>query len=208
MVNKKAIWQLVAIIIFLEVIIYAWAAWTATFDSNNFFAVEPEFIFDKCARNSGRVSSALNLIILLMIGYHGLNHIFNDDEQKDRFRLLISLFALNHLTHFFYVFQNFKHHAMALNISDNKHGFITFISVLLIPIMLWTFQKLNRAMYVLIILHLFNVSYFIMETFYNKIKPDKPAYHNQFGIVITCLPLMYIVFRIFKENKMTGLEKA
>jgi len=90
---------------------------------------------------------------------------------------------------------------MALNISENKHGFITFICIQLIPIILWTFKKLNTALYISIILHLFNVSYFIMETFYNKIKPDKPAYHNQFGIAVTTAACIYILYRVFREYK-------
>ncbi|WP_317898405.1 hypothetical protein [Aurantibacillus circumpalustris] len=91
---------------------------------------------------------------------------------------------------------------MELNISENKHGFITFICVLLIPIILWIFKSINKILYTIIIIHLFNVSYFIMDTFYNKIKPDKPAYHNQFGIVVTTAACIYVFYRIFREFKL------
>jgi hypothetical protein len=201
MLTKKKLPLLVASIICLEIAIYLWAVWTSTLDKSNFFAIEPEFIFDKCARNSGRVSSTLNLIILLMIGYFGLKQIYHDGKKRDKFRILITLFAVNHLVHFFFVFQTFKHHTMALDIFENKHGFITFICIQLIPIILWTFKKLTTVLYISIILHLFNVSYFIMETFYNKIKPDKPAYHNQFGIAVTTAACIYILYRVFREYK-------
>ncbi len=204
MLSKNKIPLLILIIICAEILIYLWAVWTASLNSDNFFAIESQFIFDKCARNSGRVSSALNLIILLMVGYLGLKQIYLDDTKKDKFRILIALFAVNHLIHFLYVFQTFKHHTMQLNISENKHGFITFICILLIPIILWAFKNLNKALYVCIILHLFNVSYFIMETFYNKIKPDKPVYHNQFGIVVTSAACIYILYRIFREYKLNS----
>ena len=143
-----------------------------------------------------------------MIGYLGLKQIYLDDTKKDKFRVLITLFAINHLIHFFYVFQTFKHHAMQLNISENKHGFITFICILLIPIILWAFKTLNKVLYICIILHLFNVSYFIMETFYNKIKPDKPAYHNQFGIAVTTAACMYILYKVFREYKLNSTESG
>jgi hypothetical protein len=143
-------------------------------------------------------------MILLMIGYLGLKQIYLDNTKKDKLRIFITLFAVNHLVHFFYVFQTFKHHTMGLNISENKHGFTTFICILLIPIILWTFKNLNKALYICIILHLFNVSYFIMETFYNKIKPDKPAYHNQFGIAVTTASCIYILYRVFREYKLNS----
>lgn len=183
----------------LELLIYAWAAWTATLDSNNFFAIEPQFIFDKCARNSGRVSAALKLGILIVLGYYGLNQVYNDALKKERFRILLTLFTVNHLCHFFYVFQNFKHHSMALNISENKHGFTTFICILLVPVVVWRINKFSKVLALCLILHLFNVSYFIMDTFYDKIKPGQPAYHNQFGIFITGLALLYIVYKQLKE---------
>ena len=203
MLTKNRIPLLIASIICLEVLIYFWAVWTASFHKGNFFSIEPEFIFDKCARNSGRVSAALNLIILIMVGRIGLKQIYLEDTRKDAFRILLSLFAINHLIHFFCVFQTFKHHAMALNMSDNKHGITTFICILILPFILWGFKNLNKALYFCIIVHLFNVSYFIMETFYNKIKPDKPAYHNQFGIFVTCLALVYILYRMFREIKQS-----
>lgn len=202
MLTKNKIPLLVASIICLEIVIYLWALWTSTMDKSNFFAIEPAFIFDKCARNSGRVSSALNLFILLMIGYFGLSKIYNDNTKWDKLRILITLFAVNHLAHFFFVFQTFKQHTMAFNISENKHGFTTFICILIIPIILWTIKNLSKFLYLIIILHLFNVSYFIMETFYNKIKPDKPAYHNQFGILVTTVACVYILYRIFREYKL------
>jgi hypothetical protein len=201
MLAKNKLPLLILLVISLEFLIYVWAYCTAALDENNFFAIESEFIFDKCARNSGRVSSAFNLIILFMAGYFGLKQIFLDEKKKDQFRILITLFAVNHLLHFFFVFQTFKHHMMPLNISENLHGFITFISVLIIPVILWSSTKLNRVLYIYIILHLFNVSYFIMETFYNKIKPDKPAYHNQFGIAVTTAACVYILYRIFRESR-------
>lgn len=201
MLTKNKLPILIVLIICLEILIYLWAFWTSTLEMSNFFAIESAFIFDKCARNSGRVASALNLTILLMIGYYGLKQIYLDYKKKDVFRVLITLFAVNHLVHFFFVFQTFNHHTMALNISDNKHGFITFICIQLIQIILWTFKNLNKVLYISIILHLFNASYFIMETFYSKIKPEKPAYHNQFGIAITTAACIYVLYSVFREYK-------
>jgi hypothetical protein len=201
MLSKNKIPLLIAFIFCLEAAIYLWAVCTTTLDRSNFFAIEPQFVFDKCARNSGRVSSFINIAILLMIGYYGFKKIYLDEKKKDTFRILITLFAINHLVHFFFVFQNFKHHSMELSLSENLHGFITFIFILIVPIILWLYNNSNKLLYAGITLHLFNVSYFIMKTFYSKIKPDKPAYHNQLGIVVTVIALLYILYRIFRENK-------
>jgi hypothetical protein len=83
----------VAIILCLEVVIYIWSAWTATLKGSNFFFIERAFIFDKCARISGRVSAILNLIILLLIGCFGLKQIYLEKTKLDIFLILITLFA-------------------------------------------------------------------------------------------------------------------
>ena len=98
--TKNRIPLLLAIICYIEILIYLWAVWTASLDRSNFFAIETEFIFDKCARNSGRISAAIILISLLMVGYYGLKEIYRDNKKKDTFRVLITLFAFNHLIHF------------------------------------------------------------------------------------------------------------
>ena len=201
MLTKKRIPLLIAFIFCFEAVIYLWAVWTASLDRSNFFSITEEFIFDKCARNSGRVSSAIILVTLLMVGYYGLKNIYRDDKKKDAFRILITLFAINHLVHFFYVYQNFKHHAMVLSIVENLHGFITFICIIILPFILWSVKNLNRVLYFGIILHLFNVCYFINKTFLGKVKPDHPAYHNQFGIVVITAACLYVLYRVFRENK-------
>jgi hypothetical protein len=198
MLKKNTIPLLLAFICCLEGVIYLWAVWTT----------ESEFVFDKCARNSGRASSAINLTILLMIGYYGLKRIYSNDKKKFTFRILITLFAVNHLVHFFFVFQNFKHHAMELSVAENLHGFITFLLILVVPVILWFYNKLNMLFSAGILLHLFNVSYFIMKTFYSKVQPDKPAYHNQFGILVTSLALLYVLFRFLRENQAGAAMKG
>jgi hypothetical protein len=195
--SKNRIPLLIALILVLEGLIYAWAVLTT----------EPEFVFDKCARNSGRTSSMINLAILLMIGYYGFKRIYGDEVRRDAFRVLITLFAVNHLVHFFYVFQNFKHHSMELSLIENLHGVITFILIVTVPVFLWLSKNLNTFFYAGIILHLFNVSYFIMKTFYSKVKPDKPAYHNQLGIAITILALLYVLYRFYRENRGGAEER-
>ena len=194
MLTKNKIPLLIVFICCVEMGIYLWAVWTT----------ESEFVFDKCARNSGRVSSFINLTILLMIGFYGFKEIYLDEKKKNTFRILITLFAVNHLVHFFYVFQNFKHHSFELSLTENLHGFITFIFILIVPVILWLYNNLNMVFYAGITLHLFNVSYFIMKTFYSKVKPDKPAYHNQLGIVVTTIACIYILYRFFREYKLNS----
>lgn len=204
MLTRSRIPLLAAAIIILEIAIYLWAVWTSRMDKASFFAIEPEFIFDKCARNSGRISSFLNLAILLMIGYYGFRKIYSDQKKKDAFRVLVTLFTVNHLAHFFFVFQNFSHHSMELSLAENLHGFITFICILIVPAILWLFESRSTVFYAAITVHLFNVSYFIMKTFYSKVQPDKPAYHNQFGILVTTAACIYVMYRFMRDYKLNA----
>lgn len=182
---------LIGAIFLLEVIIYIWAVWTT---------VDAEYIFAKCARNSGRASAGLNLMLLVGVGYFGLKHIYGEKLKRDTFLILISLFAVNHLIHFFYIFQNFKSQSKVLEIEHNEHGIITFILILLLPLVLWSFRNLNKVLYLLILLCIFNTTYFMIDTFAGRVKPEDPAYLHQIGIGIMISCLLYNLYRVFRER--------
>ena len=211
MLTKKNIPLLIALICCIEVLIYLWASWTTSFDKSNFFAIEPQFVFDKCARIAGRISSVLILLTLLMVGYYGLKKIYGDEKKKESFLILITMFTVNHLIHLLFVILRFKSHGETLSLSGpisvggTIHGFVTFIFIIIIPIILWTYKNLNKLLYWGIILHLFNISCFINKTFLGKVKPpDHPAYHNQFGIVVITAACLYILYRVYLENRQNG----
>jgi hypothetical protein len=208
LLSKKRLPLLIALICCIEISIYLWAVWTSTFDASNFFAIEPEFIFDKCARNSGRISSALILIILLMVGYYGLKRIYAGNKKRDAFRILMTLFTSNHLIHLLFVILRFRSHgesitlAGPIHIGGPVHGFITFSFIIIIPFILWSYKYLNKLLYFVIILHLLNISCFIIKTFLGKVKPpDHPAYHNQFGVAVITAGCFYMLYRVYMEKQ-------
>jgi hypothetical protein len=198
MLSKKKLPLSIGIILLVELCVYLWAI----------FTTDPEFVFDKCARNSGRTSSSLILIILIGIGQYGLVKVYMDSAKKEIFQALIVLFSINHFIHLFFVFVNFNHHSMDLTISDNLHGFITFSMLLGVPIIVWYQKRLNKIFYLIILLHLLNVTYFIIKTFESKITPERPAYHNLFGIKLLCLAWVYILYRIIIEARQSLTKEA
>ncbi|MCW3124420.1 MAG: hypothetical protein JWO03_78 [Bacteroidetes bacterium] len=205
MLTKKRLPLLIAVICCLELLIYLWAVWTASLGRSTFFGIEAKFIFAKAARNAGRVSAAIFLATLLMIGYYGLKEIYQDQKKKDSFLILTTLFLVNHLIHFIYLYLNFKTLSKQLIAPANTHGFVTFALIIIAPVILWTCTNLNRLLYFAIILHLYNISYFINETFLSKVKPEDPAYHDQFGIVAITAACLYILYRVFRENDESPL---
>lgn len=205
MLTKKRLPLLIALILCIEVLIYLWATWTATLDRSTFFGIEAQYIFAKAARNSGRVSAAIFLVILLMVGYYGLREIYRDQKKRESFLILTILFLVNHLMHFIFLYLNFKTLSKQLIAEPNIHGFITFSLIIIAPVILWTCKNINRLLYFAIILHLFNVSYFMNITFLSKVKPIDPAYHDQFGIVAITAACLYILYRVFRENDETPL---
>jgi hypothetical protein len=199
---------LIALICCVEVSIYLWAVWTGTFQETNFFAIQSEFIFDKCARLAGRISSVLILITLSMVGYNGLKKIYADDEKRNSFLILITLFTFNHLIHLLFVILRFRSHGESISLDGpihlggTVHGFITFMSIIIIPFILWNYKHLNKLLYFVIILHLLNISCFMVKTFLGKVKPpDHPAYHNQFGVLILTAACLFVLYRVYIENK-------
>src|SRR5688572_309892 len=208
MLTKKRISLLIALIGGVEVSIYLWAVWTSTLDSSNYFAIQSEFVFDKSARLAGRISSVLILFTLLMVSYYGLKKIYADDQKRDSFLILMTLFAFNHVIHLLFVILRFRSHgesitfAGPIDIGGPVHGFITFSFIVILPFILWRYKYLNKLLYSVIILHLLNISCFIIKTFLGKVKlPDHPAYHNQFGIVVITAACVYMLYRVYSENK-------
>jgi hypothetical protein len=90
---------------------------------------------------------------------------------------------------------------MQLSLLENLHGFITFIFIVSMPVLLWLTKRSNTTLFILITVHLFNVSYFIMKTFYSKVQPDKPAYHNQLGIAITTAACLYVLYGFYRDYR-------
>lgn len=159
-----------------------------------------DLIFGECARNSGRTAAAINLTILLMVGHIGLKSIYKEESKKNLFRTLITLFAINHLIHFYFVTQNFKSYEIELNISEQLQGFITFLFILIAPVVLWSFTRLSKLLYTGILIHLFNVTYFIAKSFYGRYKPIDPAYLHRLGILVMIAALVYVLYREYKDR--------
>lgn len=205
--TKKRLPLLFVLICCIELSIYLWSVWTSTLDLNHFFAIQSEFIFDKCARLAGRISSFLILIALFMVGYYGLRKIYDDDRKKETFLILIILFTANHLIHLLFVILRFRSHGKSIIINEpieiggTIHGIITFASIIIIPFILWNYKDLSKFIYFVVILHLLNVSSFIIKTFLSKVKPpEHPAYHNQLGILLFSVACIYILFRVYVEH--------
>lgn len=191
MLSKLKPQLFISLIVLLNVGIYFTAVLTESADR----------IFAECARNSGRTAAAINLILLFLIGHYGLKSIYKEKFKLKLFKLLISLFAVNHLIHFFFVYQNFNWHKMELNIYDNLHGFVTFISLLVLPIVVYRFNRLRKFLYYYLIIYFFNVTYFIGISFYARYKPGiDEAYLHRIGILMMILALLYVIFRFFPER--------
>jgi hypothetical protein len=208
MFTRKQLPYWLAMICCIEILIYLWSVWTSTFDASNFFAIKSQFIFDKCARIAGRISSALILMTLLMVGYYGLKKIYVNDKKKEIFLLLMTMFSLNHLIHLLFVYLRFHSHDETINfegplqIGGTIHGVFTFTFIVLIPFVLWIKKNLHTFLYIVIHVHLFNICSFIIQTFLGKIKPpEHPAYQNQFGIVVILAACLYMLYRLYIENK-------
>jgi tryptophan-rich sensory protein len=168
-----------------------------------FYTIEGiEEVFAECARNSGRTSAAINLLVLIMLGLFGLKRIYHKNSLKDAFRVLITLFAINHLIHFVLVSFLFNSHSWELGIVEHLHGFITYICIVLLPIILWISKKLSKLLYLGIILHIINVTYMISHTFYSRYNEEDPAHLHRTGIVIMCILVLYMIYRVFKERSI------
>lgn len=178
------------LIVLLNIVIYITALSTETADR----------VFAECARNLGRTAAAINLILLFLIGHFGLKTIYKEGLKLNLFRLFITLFAVNHLIHFFFVYQNFNWQKMELNVYDHLHGFITFISLILLPIIVYKFKRLSKFLYGYLVIHFFNATYFIGISFYARYKPGiDEAYLHRIGIFLMILALLYVASRVVVE---------
>lgn len=181
----------IPLIILLNIGIYCTAVLTES----------PDRIFAECARNSGRTPAAINLILLFLIGHYGLKSIYREEPKLKFFKLLITLFTVNHLIHFFFVYQNFNWHEMELNVYYNLHGFITFIGLIILPVVVYKFNRLSKIFYYLLLVYFFNVTYFIGISFYSRYKPGiDEAYLHRVGILIMIFAFLYVLYRVVAER--------
>lgn len=172
------------------------------------FTIEPSVeIFAECARNSGRTSALINLIILLILGYFGLKHILTSTTLKNTLTTLTILFAVNHFIHFLFVIQNFDSYGYDFIATEHLHGMFTFFSIFIIPFLLHWLKKLHWSIYTLIILHFYNVTYLISDTFYARYKPIDPAYLHRIGVVVMILACVYIFYRTVIELRKMHLSR-
>ena len=187
-------------LIALELIILIWAAWTASLKESNYLAIPQHKIFEKCARNSGRVSAMLNVLILMMIGHFGLQKIYSTQEHFLSFFDLVSLFTLNHLIHFGYISRNFKRQSMKIKFQEEKRGIFTYICITIFPIFLWYFRNLNIWTYIIILMHLLNVSHVFVMALNTKIRvKSKITIHNKLGMFTTVVSWIYVVYSVVMD---------
>ena len=109
------------------------------------------------------------------------------------------MFAINHVIHFYFVSRNFEIHNRSVGILDNLHGFITYLLILIAPVIAFFYRNLNHLLYTFFILHIINVTYFIGISFYGRIKPIDPNYMHQIGIFIMISAVLLMLFDIFRN---------
>ena len=177
-------------LIFIEAVIVTWA----------YFTTDPEFFFDKCARNSGRLSSLILVFLLVYIGKNRLSKIYNVSDLLPTFKTYFILFSINHLIHLLFVGLNFMNHEIELDIVENLHGALTFVGIVVLPFIVFRKSNLDNWFYVVLVIHLLNLSYFVCQTFYSKITDEHPAYHNQLGILVICAGVLYLLHSIYRDR--------
>ena len=193
--------NLYILILALELIIYVWAVWTASLKNDNYFAISNKQIFEKCARNSGRVSAILNVIILVYVGYWGLEPIYRSRIQFDTFLTIVNILTINHLIHFFYISRNFKRQSLKIKFKQEKRGIFTYICITAFPLFVWYFTELNIEVYLFIVLHLYNASYVFAMALYSKITVNaKITIHNKLGMIVTTAAWIFMMYRICIEQ--------
>lgn len=210
MLTQKRLPLFIGLICLIEILVYLYADWTSKLDRNNFFSIESKYVFDKSARIAGRISSSIILTVLLMLAYWGTKKIYTNTKTKDTFLVLITLFSVNQIIHLLFVFLLFKNYGKSITfdgpieIGGPVHGLITFATIATIPFILWRIKSLTNLSYLILIIHLFNATIFIVKTFLGKINlPAHPAYHNQFGVLMLSLVWIFIIIRIIVENRVS-----
>lgn len=184
-----------------ELFIYVWAAFTATLNKNNYFAINKRQIFEKSARNSGRFSALLNVVLLVFVGFWGPQQIFHNEKLFDSFQFLANIITINHLIHFFYISRNFKRQSLKIKFKQEKRGIFTYICITAFPLFIWYFNQLNAAVYIFIILHFYNVSYVFVMALYSKVTVNaKITIHNKMGMAVTTAAWLYMMIGLFREQ--------
>ncbi len=182
-------------VILLEFVVFLWA---------NISVEYSDYVFEKCARNSGKASALINIILLSQLVHYGLKGLFQKRERKVQFDLLVFAFALNHLIHFSFILGNFNSKHLELIPAEHVHGVLSFGLILFAPVILGLSKILSGRIYFLILLYIVNSSLFIIKTFVSLISPERYAYFHQFAILVIINLLIGLIYRVYTENRINS----
>jgi hypothetical protein len=113
--------------------------------------------YQLAARYSARTSFIIISGILLLIGIKGLKQIYDHENLRQLFMMLLLAFAINHLIHFIFIVLNYNANNMQLFHLDNGFGAVGYVMLSLAPLYLWSKKKLTRSLHLQINAFLFIV---------------------------------------------------
>ncbi len=163
-----------------------------------------DVLYSLRSRYSARISFAILSILGLWIASLGLHTIFANEEKRNILIGGITAFSINHLIHYFYLYNNFEVNDLDIQSKYVSFGALAYIVLALAPLVIWRWNTLTRGRYYLIygfIILMISICIFTYSSRFGSSLPMSPpmwVFRILIGIGVITIAIM--VGRMIKER--------
>ena len=173
---------------------------------------DPEIIYSLRARYSARLSFIILCTLGTWIASLGLNNIFANAKKRELLMAGIAAFSVNHLIHYYFLFQNFEVSGLDITSKYISFGALAYVILTLAPFLIWKWNSLTPLRYYSIngfIMLMIGICIFTYAGRFSRTLPISTwmwIFKVMIGIGTTILILM--VGRMTRERKSLWNEMA
>jgi hypothetical protein len=192
MKNKLMLFS--GVVMVLEIAIFFWVDYISTADY---------LVYQLAARYSGRLSFMIFAGMMLFTGIVGLKQIFKTERLKSFFIILLSLFSVNHVLHFYFLAMSHLEQNETLLIPKNIIGGTAYILLILSPFYLFKREMTTKIYWsVQSFLFLLTVIFFVSYLRRFMIEFPQPTHIGVLYSIITTIGLLVFLngYKVFKES--------
>lgn len=168
--------------------------------------------FSLKARYSARISFATLTIIGIWMAAIGLKNIFANDKKRQLFIGGILAFTINHLIHYWYLYQNFEANGLDISSKYISFGALSYLILTFVPILIWKWNQLTKSRYYMlsgfIVLMISICLYTYSSRFESNLPLPPPSWLFSIFIGIGGIVILGILGRIWKDKNLVFDEMA
>jgi len=159
------------------------------------------------ARYSARITFFLLVSLAIWIVLKGLHALMDSSKSREVLLAGLTAVAVNHLIHFYFLYQNFQVNGLDLWTKAVSFGALAYVFLSLAPIYFWTIKRLGSKQYALIhffVMLLLAICVFTYSSRLGRVEPlplSPPIWQFKFFIGIGLSAIAALLARILVDSR-------